>query len=80
LWSDTIYVGVMAQEVAAVAPEAVVQGADGYLRVDYSRLGLQLLTLDEWSARRSPVGVHVSVAEIRASSGECGFKFGQDSC
>src|SRR5690242_10542138 len=30
LWSDTIYVGVMAQEVAAVKPEAVLRGADGY--------------------------------------------------
>jgi hypothetical protein len=40
LWSDTIYVGVMAQEVAAVKPDSVLRGADGYLRVDYARLGL----------------------------------------
>jgi hypothetical protein len=50
LWSDTAYVGVMAQEVAAVMPEAVRRGADGYLRVDYSRLGLRLQTWDEWVA------------------------------
>jgi hypothetical protein len=50
LWSDTTYVGVMAQEVAAVKPEAVVRGADGYLRVDYARLGLRLQTLDQWAA------------------------------
>jgi hypothetical protein len=50
LWSDTIYVGVMAQEVAAVKPEAVLRGADGYLRVDYARLGLRLQTLDQWAA------------------------------
>jgi hypothetical protein len=50
LWSDTAYVGVMAQEVAAVMPEAVQRGADGYLRVDYSRLGLRLQTWDEWVA------------------------------
>jgi hypothetical protein len=48
LWSDTEYVGVMAQEIAAVVPEAVVRGADGYLRVDYARLGLRLMTWDEW--------------------------------
>jgi Chaperone of endosialidase len=47
-WSDTVYVGVMAQEVAAIVPDAVVQGADGYLRVIYQRLGLRLLTWDEW--------------------------------
>jgi hypothetical protein len=50
LWSDTVHVGVMAQEVAAVVPEAVQRGADGYLRVDYSRLGLRLQTWDEWIA------------------------------
>jgi Chaperone of endosialidase len=50
LWSDTTYVGVMAQEVAAVKPEAVLRGADGYLRVDYARLGLRLQTWDQWTA------------------------------
>jgi hypothetical protein len=50
LWSDAVYVGVMAQEVAFVHPDAVVQGPDGYLRVKYSRLGLKLMTLPEWDA------------------------------
>ena len=50
LWSDTIYVGVMAQEVAEVMPEAVQRGADGYMRVDYARLGLRLQTWDRWAA------------------------------
>ena len=50
LWSDTIYVGVMAQEVAAVKPEAVLRGADGYLRVNYARLGLRLQTWDQWTS------------------------------
>jgi hypothetical protein len=46
LWSDTTYVGVMAQEVALVHPEAVVRDAlSGYLAVDYGRLGLSLMTL-----------------------------------
>ena len=36
LWSDPVYVGVMAQEVALVMPSAVVKGDDGYLRVDYA--------------------------------------------
>jgi hypothetical protein len=31
-------VGVMADEVKTVMPEAVIRGADGYDRVDYSRL------------------------------------------
>jgi outer membrane immunogenic protein len=46
LWSDTSYVGVMAQEVALIHPEAVVRDAlSGYLAVDYGRLGLSLTTL-----------------------------------
>jgi endosialidase-like protein len=62
LWSDTPYVGVMAQEVEAVVPDAVVRAADGYLRVDYVRLGLSLQTWDDWvaasydSARPRPGG------------------------
>jgi hypothetical protein len=51
LWSDTIYVGVMAQEVALIRPDAIVRGGlDDYLRVDYSRLGLKLMMLPEWDA------------------------------
>ena len=52
LWSDTIHVGVMAHEVAATRPEAVHRGADGYLRVDYARLGLRMQTWDERVAAR----------------------------
>ena len=50
LWSDTVYVGVMAQEVAATMPSAVMMGEDGYLRVDYGKLGLRMRTLAEWEA------------------------------
>jgi outer membrane immunogenic protein len=54
LWSDTIYVGVMAQEVALMHPDAIVRSAtDDYLRVDYSRLGLKLMTLPEWEAQKA---------------------------
>jgi polysaccharide biosynthesis/export protein len=48
LWSDTVYVGVMAQEVQKLDPDAVLRGSDGFLRVKYDRLGLRLLTWDEW--------------------------------
>jgi len=51
-WSSQQYVGVMAQEVAETNPEAVVSGSDGYLRVDYGRLGLRMMTWDEWVAKR----------------------------
>ena len=46
--SDKAYVGVMAQEVQLVAPDAVIRGHDGYLRVFYDRLGLKFQTYDRW--------------------------------
>lgn len=51
LWSDTLYVGVMAQEVAALRPDAVARGVDGFLGVNYARPGLSLQTWDEWVAQ-----------------------------
>jgi hypothetical protein len=49
----TTYVGVMAQEVQAIVPDAVSRGRGGYLLVDYDKLGLEFLTWDEWVARDS---------------------------
>jgi hypothetical protein len=48
--SDQIYVGVMAQEVQTIAPEAVVRTRDGYLEVLYDKLGLKFQTYDQWVA------------------------------
>ena len=53
LWDATVYVGVMAQEVLAVAPEAVLRAPDGYFRVDYQRLNTRLFTWEEWIAQSS---------------------------
>jgi hypothetical protein len=55
-WSDTLYVGVLAQEVLEVAPSAVSRGADGYLRVNYARLGLRMQLWEEWIASHSNLG------------------------
>ena len=50
LGSSRAYVGVMAQEVQAVMPQAVTRGSDGYLRVYYDRLGLKFRTYRDWLA------------------------------
>jgi hypothetical protein len=50
LGSRKAYVGVMAQEVQAVRPDAVTRGGDGYLRVYYGRLGLQFRSYRDWLA------------------------------
>lgn len=46
--SDKAYVGVIAQEVQKLAPDAVERGRDGYLRVHYRRLGLKFESYDRW--------------------------------
>ena len=53
----TAYVGVMAQEVQAIMPEAVIRGRDGYLRVFYNKLGLKFQSYDAWIASGSRVPV-----------------------
>ena len=69
LWSDTFYVGVMAQEVERVVPDAVSRGDDGYLRVNYDRLGLRFLTWDEWVAAHK-------TAPVSSCCGPAGMAFG----
>ncbi len=48
--SNKAYVGVIAQEVEAVRPDAVTRGRDGYLRVYYDKLGLKFQTYRDWLA------------------------------
>lgn len=50
LGHDEVHVGVMAQDVRAVVPEAVVTDASGFMRVDYRRLGMRMMTLAEWQS------------------------------
>jgi hypothetical protein len=52
--SDQVFVGVLAQEVVKIVTEAVKTHGDGYMRVNYSRLGLKLLTWEEWARGTSP--------------------------
>ena len=60
--SDRAYVGVMAQEVQTIAPEAVTRGQDGYLRVYYDKIGVKFQTYGQWiaSGAQVPAGVPVS--------------------
>ena len=50
-WSEVEMVGVMAQEVLKVVPEAVITAADGFYRVNYGLLGLRFMTYAEWRDR-----------------------------
>ena len=46
--SNKAYVGVIAQEVQQIMPQAVMRGRDGYLRVFYDHLGLKFETYEHW--------------------------------
>jgi hypothetical protein len=59
--SNRAYVGVMAQDVQTVMPEAVARGRDGYLRVLYDKLGLKLQIYDRWVAS----GARIPATAIR---------------
>ena len=62
----TAYVGVIAQEVERVRPEAVSRDREGYLRVRYDLLGLKFETYQQWLAS----GAQVPVARVPAAAGE----------
>ncbi len=53
----TLYVGVMAQDVQEINPGAVSRDRDGYLTVDYERIGLKFMTWKEWLAQTGSGGV-----------------------
>jgi hypothetical protein len=55
LWSEVEYVGVMAQDVIHTHPEAVVTDKWGYYRVDYTKLGLEFKTYDDWKKESSAI-------------------------
>jgi hypothetical protein len=50
LGSNKPYVGIIAQEVQSLMPEAVTRGRDGYLRVYYEQLGLKFRSYGDWLA------------------------------
>ncbi len=60
--SNRTYVGVMAQEVQTVMPDAVVRGRDGYLRVFYDKVGVKFQTYEQWiaSGARAPIAASMS--------------------
>jgi hypothetical protein len=46
--NPNLYVGVLAQQVQMIAPQAVTRGGDGYLRVHYHDLGIRFQTYRHW--------------------------------
>lgn len=55
LGGDIEYVGVMAQDVLKVRPDAVTTGEDGFYRVNYGKLGFRMVTKADWDRSRGSV-------------------------
>jgi len=74
-WSDEQYVGVIAQEVQSVMPEAVTTGPDGFMRVNYQMLGIKLMTLRQWQSICWSVPILTTRSpSILSPSNPCGRK------
>ena len=48
IWGGPEYVGVMAQDLIALRPEALILDDSGYFRVDYDKLGFPMRTLEDY--------------------------------
>jgi hypothetical protein len=46
VWGGPIFVGVMAQDLVAMRPEAVIEDESGYLMVDYDKIDVKMTSLD----------------------------------
>ena len=62
LWSDQDYVGVVAQDLLSNPQwkDAVITSNTGFYKVDYSKLGLQMVTLGQYQLQQQQT--HVAVA------------------
>jgi len=74
LWSETVQVGVMAQDLLREPARrgAVILQDDGFYAVDYASLGLRMATFAEWQARVRPP---CSSMPRKAKSGRCRWGF-----
>jgi len=62
---DEAYLGVMAQDVLKVMPEAVTVGNDGFYRVNYGMLGISMIRLDKGVADAGAGGEGVVESDVR---------------
>jgi len=51
IWGGPDYVGVMAQDLLELRPDAVIHDESGYLQVDYERLGFAMVTFETYQRR-----------------------------
>jgi hypothetical protein len=57
LWSDQVYVGVMAQDLLETHPHAVVTNEYGFYGVNYGALGTKMYTIEEWEETHATAAI-----------------------
>ena len=69
LWSNEMFVGVMAQDLAEQPQfaSAVSIGKHGFYQVDYQAIGLNMMTLEQWNALPVFAGADNAIASHRVS-------------
>jgi hypothetical protein len=55
VWGGPMFVGVIAQDLLASRPEAVIATHGGYLMVDYDLIDVKMMTLDDYMAMQIAV-------------------------
>jgi len=62
LWSDDVYVGVMAQDLLSNPQwkDAVITSNTGYYSVDYSKLGTHMMTLEQYQLQQQQSNIAVT--------------------
>ena len=56
IWGGPTYVGVMAQDLLAARPDAVIVTESGYLMVDYDRIDVKMMALADYDMSEHQVG------------------------
>ncbi|WP_205938366.1 tail fiber domain-containing protein [Rhizobium leguminosarum] len=59
IWGGPHFVGTMAQDLLLIRPDAVIQGASDYYRVDYDKLDIRMISIAE--------GISLASAEAGAT-------------
>jgi hypothetical protein len=53
VWGGPTFVGVIAQDLLEIRPDAVIETESGYLMVDYDKIDVAIMTLEEYLAREA---------------------------
>ncbi|NEJ20416.1 tail fiber domain-containing protein [Rhizobium leguminosarum] len=69
IWGGPMFVGTMAQDLLAIRPDAVIETASGYYRVNYDKLDIAMISLPEDVSRltaKAAMALATRAARVRS--------------